>query len=52
MKTWTPDASEYFESWLGRVRLSVAGDPRVDADDVAADLGRTSMPSSRPATNR
>ena len=38
MKTWTPDASEYFESWLGRMRLSVAGDPRVDANDVAEDL--------------
>jgi len=38
MKTWNPDASEYFESWLGRARLSVAGDPRVDANDVAEDL--------------
>ena len=38
MKTWTPDASDYFESWLGRVRLSIAGDPRVDANDVAEDL--------------
>jgi hypothetical protein len=38
MKTWTPDASEHFEAWLGRVRLSVAGDPSLDADDIAQDL--------------
>lgn len=38
MKTWTPDASAHFESWLGRVRHSVAGDPAVDADDIAQDL--------------
>ena len=38
MKTWTPDASAHFEAWLGRVRLSVAGDPTVDAEDVAHDL--------------
>ena len=38
MKSWTPDASEHFETWLGRVRTSVAGDPTVDADDVAQDL--------------
>lgn len=38
MKTWTPDASEHFESWLGRVRLSVAGDPSINPDDVAQDL--------------
>lgn len=38
MKTWTPDASEHFEAWLGRVRLSIAGDPSINADDVAQDL--------------
>lgn len=38
MKTWTPDASQYFETWLGQVRSSVAGDPRVDPNDVAEDL--------------
>ena len=38
MKSWTPDASQHFESWLGRVRLSVAGDPTIDAEDVAQDL--------------
>ena len=38
MKTWTPDASNHFEAWLGRVRLSVAGDPSLDADDIAQDL--------------
>jgi hypothetical protein len=38
MKTWTPDASEHFETWLGRVRTSVSGDPTVDPDDVAQDL--------------
>ena len=38
MKTWTPDASEHFESWLGRVRLSVAGDPSLNADDITQDL--------------
>ena len=38
MKSWTPDASQHFESWLGRVRTSVAGDPMVDAEDVAQDL--------------
>lgn len=38
MKTWTTDASEHFETWLGRVRASVAGDPSVDAEDVAQDL--------------
>ena len=38
MKSWTPDASQHFESWLGRVRRSVAGDPTVDPDDVAQDL--------------
>lgn len=38
MKSWTPDASQHFETWLGRVRLSVAGDPTIDAEDVAQDL--------------
>jgi hypothetical protein len=38
MKTWTPDASNHFEAWLGRARLSVAGDPSLDADDIAQDL--------------
>ena len=38
MKSWTPDASQHFESWLGGVRRSVAGDPSVDPEDVAQDL--------------
>ena len=38
MKSWTPDASEYFEAWLGRVRTSVATDPTLDAEDIAQDL--------------
>lgn len=38
MKTWTPDASEHFESWLGRVRVSFAGDPTVNGDEIAEDL--------------
>lgn len=38
MKSWTPDASQHFETWLGRVRSSVAGDPTVDAEDVTQDL--------------
>ena len=38
MKSWTPDASQYFETWLGRARTSVAGDPTVDPEDVAQDL--------------
>ena len=38
MKSWTPDAADFFEAWLGRVRTSVAVDPRVDPDDVAQDL--------------
>jgi hypothetical protein len=38
MKTWTPDASEHFEAWLGRVRLSVAADPSLNAEDIAQDL--------------
>ena len=38
MKTWTPDASAYFEAWLGRVRSSVAADPTIDAEEIAQDL--------------
>ena len=38
MKTWTSDASQHFEAWLGRVRLSVAGDPTLDVDEIAQDL--------------
>ncbi|MEX2270597.1 MAG: hypothetical protein WD690_03960 [Vicinamibacterales bacterium] len=38
MKNWTPDASDHFESWLGRVRRSVAGDPAINPDDVTQDL--------------
>jgi hypothetical protein len=38
MKTWTPDASHHFEAWLGRARLSVAGDPTINADDITQDL--------------
>ena len=38
MKSWTPDASNHFEAWLGNVKLSMAGDPSVNADDVAQDL--------------
>lgn len=38
MKTWTPDASEHFEAWLGRVRLTVSTDPSIDPEDVAQDL--------------
>jgi hypothetical protein len=38
MKSWTPDASEYFEDWLGRVRTSVATDPTLDAEDITQDL--------------
>jgi hypothetical protein len=38
MRSWTPDAADFFEAWLGRVRTSVAADPRVDPDDVAQDL--------------
>ena len=38
MKSWTPDASQHFETWLGRVRTSVAGDPTIDPEDVAQDL--------------
>ena len=38
MKTWSPDASEHFEAWLGRVRTSVATDPSLDPDDIAEDL--------------
>lgn len=38
MKSWTPDASQHFETWLGRVRSSVASDPTIDAEDVTQDL--------------
>ena len=38
MKSWTPDASQHFERWLGGVRRSVAGDPTIDPEDVAQDL--------------
>jgi hypothetical protein len=38
MKTWTPDASQHFEAWLGRVRTSVARDPSLNAEDIAQDL--------------
>ncbi|MDQ3068551.1 MAG: hypothetical protein M3R55_02330 [Acidobacteriota bacterium] len=38
MKTWTPDASQHFEAWLGRARVSIAGDPSIDPDEVAHDL--------------
>ena len=38
MKSWTPDASQHFESWLGRVRTTVSDDPTVNPDDVAQDL--------------
>ena len=38
MKSWTPDASAHFETWLGTVRRTVATDPSVNADDIAQDL--------------
>jgi len=38
MKNWTPDASKHFETWLGMVRRSIAGDRSVDANDVTEDL--------------
>lgn len=38
MKSWTPDASAFFEAWLGRVRSTITTDPKVDPDDVAQDL--------------
>ena len=38
MKTWTPDASQHFETWLGQVRSSVARDPSLNAEDIAQDL--------------
>jgi hypothetical protein len=38
MKTWMPDASDHFEAWLGQVKLSMAGDPALNADDIAQDL--------------
>lgn len=38
MKSWTPDASAFFEAWLGRVRSTMTTDPRVDLEDVTQDL--------------
>ena len=38
MKSWTPDASDHFENWLGRVRQSVAADPALNPDDITQDL--------------
>lgn len=38
MKSWTPDASEHFEAWLGTVKRSVAADPTLNPDDIAQDL--------------
>ena len=38
MKNWTPEASQHFDSWLGRVKRSVAGDPGINPEDVAQDL--------------
>jgi hypothetical protein len=38
MKTWNPDASDLLEAWLGRVRLSMAGDPTLNAEDITQDL--------------
>lgn len=38
MKTWNSDASDLFEAWLGRVRLSIAGDPSLNAEDITQDL--------------
>jgi hypothetical protein len=35
---WTPEASARFESYKGRVRLAVAGNPGVDPDDVLQDI--------------
>jgi hypothetical protein len=60
MKNWMPDASERFESYKGRVRLAVAGNPTVDADDVLqdiqahvdAELGPTSGPVTLLALER
>jgi hypothetical protein len=38
MKSWSPDASNHFETWLGHVKLSMAGDPSLNADDITQDL--------------
>lgn len=38
MKSWTPDASNHFEAWLGNVKVSMAGDPSLNADDITQDL--------------
>lgn len=38
MKNWTPDASSHFETWLGHVKLSMAGDPSLNADEITQDL--------------
>ena len=38
MKSWTPDASEHFEAWLGTVKRSVAADPTLNPDDITQDL--------------
>lgn len=38
MKSWTPDASEHFEAWLGTVKRTVATDPTLDADNITQDL--------------
>ncbi len=38
MKSWTPDASEHFEAWLGTVKRSVAADPALNPEDIAQDL--------------
>jgi hypothetical protein len=38
MKHWMPDASERLESYKGRVRVAVAGNPTVNADEVLQDI--------------
>lgn len=38
MKSWTPDASEHFEAWLGTVKRTVASDPTLDPDGITQDL--------------
>lgn len=38
MKSWTPDASEHFEAWLGTVKRTVATDPSLNPDDITQDL--------------
>ncbi|MEZ5318081.1 MAG: hypothetical protein R2752_11825 [Vicinamibacterales bacterium] len=35
---WTPEAEQRFESYKGRVRRAVAGNPTVDPDDVVQDI--------------